>query len=279
MIIHDLQAEHQVFPVELRTPPLFSVPGSIAASFGFGIDDLPDLFGGRTEGHGYMMTKWRTPVPLLNDLQPAVNAATTVAKNWRMDDLPEGEPDFPGCLISARAIIHASAHSYDFAVELYQDMLALRPKDWEKNTTARVAIMARYQAHMPTPAVRAIDHPTIEGALCRMAGFKPGSLVQAGVGKRRALDLANGRSSWRQEEIDGALLPALAGLATTLQEAIPYALDYDEEHLDAMAGLSPALAATVWQMWPSLRNEIEIASPWFSVHRPPSETLDANIVV
>ena len=31
------------------------------------INDLPDLFGGRSESHGYMVTNWRTPVVLLND--------------------------------------------------------------------------------------------------------------------------------------------------------------------------------------------------------------------
>ena len=268
MIITDLAAEHHIFPEDQRTPPLFSVPGSIAASFGLGVKDYPQLFGGRAEGHGYLVTKWRTPVTLLNNLQLAVNVATASAKNWRMDDLPYDEPDYPGCLISARAIIHASAHSHEFAVEIYEQMKELRPEGWEKNPD-RTAVMARFQAALPTQDVAAIDHPTIEGALCRMVGFQPRDIVRTGlVDKRRSLDLLNGRSAWRQDEIDDVLLPALFNVSCKLGDTIPYALDYDAEHLEAMASLWPALAASVWQMWPSLRNNIEEVSPWFSVHRP-----------
>ena len=268
MIITDLKADHYIFPEELRTPPLFSVPGSITASLGLGINDMPHLFGGRTEGHGYMITKWRMPVNLLNDLQLAVNIATTVAKNWRMDDVPADEDDFPGCLVSARAIIHGSTRSYEFAAQLYEEMKDLRPDGWEKSDD-RTLVMRRYQDALPTRAVKCTDHPTIEGALCRMIGFQPGDMVKTGlVDKRRALDLANGRSLWRQDEIDDVFLPALFEASCRLRESIPYDLDYDDDHLDAMAALSPALAATAWQLWPSLRSNIEIASPWFSVHRP-----------
>ena len=269
MIIKDLQADHHIFPEEQRTPPLFSVPGSIAASLGLGVEALPYLFGeGRGEAHGYMQTKWRMPVNLLNSLQPVVNIATTVAKNWRMDDVSPDDDDFPGCLIAARAIIHATTRSYDFAVELYEDMKAMRPEGWEKSD-GRVEVMKRYQAALPTQSVTCTDHSAIEGALLRMIGFQPADLVKTGlVDKRRALDLLNGRSLWRQDEIDDVLMPALYDVAATLQEAIPYDLDYDDDHLDAMAALSPALAATAWQLWPSLRSNIEIASPWFSVHRP-----------
>jgi len=243
MIITDLQAEHHIFAEDERTPPLFSVPGSIAASFGLGIDDLPHLFGGRGEGHGYMVTKWRMPVNLLNELQPAANIAATIAKNWRMDDVPDDEPYFPGCLISARAIIHASAASFDFAVELYERMRDLRPEGWEKDT-GRAAIMARIQSALPSN-VQANDHPTIEGALCRMIGFKPGDILKTGlVVKQRAAELVNGRSLWRQDEIDDVMLPAIYEASCRLQAAIPYDLDYDDEHLDAMAALWPALAAS-----------------------------------
>lgn len=269
MIIKDLQADHHIFPEEQRTPPLFSVPGSITASLGLSIEALPHLFGsGRTEGHGYMQTKWRMPVNLLNQLQPAVNIATTVAKNWRMDDVSADDDKFPGCLISARAIIHGTTRSYEFAVELYQKMATIRPEGWERSEV-RFEVMKRYQAALPTQAVTCTDHPTIEGALLRMIGFQPVNLVKTGlVDKRRALDLLSGRSLWRPDEIDDVFLPALYDAACKLHEAIPFSLDYDDDHLDAIADLSPALAATAWQLWPSLRNNIEIASPWFSVHRP-----------
>lgn len=267
MIINDLQAEHHIFPDDERTPPLFSVPGSIAASLGLGVDDMPKLFGGRTEGHGYMITKWRTPVTMLNDLQPVVNAVATVAKNWRMDDVPDDEPDFPGCLVSARAIIHASTHSYEFAQDIYEQMKELRPDGWEKSDE-RASVLDRFKQAMPAD-VKPVDHATIEGSLCRMIGLKPAYILKTGlVDKRRVAELLNGRSPWREDEVDDVMMPALYEAACRLQQAIPYDLEYDLEHLDAMAALSPALAASAWQLWPSLRSEIEAASPWFSVHRP-----------
>lgn len=266
MIIRDLDYEHQIFDEDQRTPPLFSLPGSIAASFGIGVNDLGALYGGRGQDHGYLITKWRTPAPLLNPLQTAVNIATADAKIWRMDDVPEGDEDiFPGCLISARAIIHASANSHDFAVDLYERMNEMRPAGWERSEE-RVSVMQRYQAALHTQDARMIDHQTIEGAICRMIGFQPKHLAITGlVDKRRAVDLVNGRTLWRQDEVDDVLFPALYEVGCQLQNAIPYDLDWDDDHLEAMAALSPTMAATAWQLWPSLRPHIEAASPWFSV--------------
>jgi len=60
---------------------------------------------------------------------------------------------------------------------------------------------------------------------------------------------------------DDVRLPAVYEVACRLQAAIPYDLDYDDDQLDAMAALWPALVATAWQMWPSLRNNSKSDRP------------------
>jgi len=47
-------------------------------------------------------------------------------------------------LVSARAIIHASAHSSKFAFEICERVKSLRPDGWEKNAD-RITRMERFQ--------------------------------------------------------------------------------------------------------------------------------------
>lgn len=277
MIIRDLQSEHLIFGEEDSTPPLYSVPGSIAASLGLGVEDLPHLFGGRDQTHGYMITKWRMPVNLLNPLQPVVNVMTTKARDLRFTLLPDDtDTEFPGCLIAARTVLFASARSFDDGLYLLRQLQTMRPDDWS-NSEGRTEVMEVTSAMLPLE-VSPKDHTTIEGALCRMMGVQPFDLVRTGICyRRRATDLINGRSEWREDEIDDLLIPAFYDFACKLQEAIPQELPYDDAGRAALAALRPAQAATAWQLWPTLRNEVEACSEWFSVHRLGSKALDENV--
>lgn len=268
MIIKNLEAEHRIFEPEDRTPANASILGSMALSFGFNSNHFPALFG-LEEQHGYMITKWRTPVTQMNKLQALTNAMTAMAKNYRMDDIPDDCPDFPGCYVAARAVVHASARDYDFAVKVYEDLKAVMPHDWVEDTAARLNAMSDFQPLLMNQALTLMDHQTFEGAICQLIGLKPADMVRSGLmDTRRARDLVKGKEDWRPGEIEGVLLPALRDVSSKLRDAIPVDLDIQDSHLDAMRDLSPALTATAWQLWPTLRPEIETVSEWISVHRP-----------
>ena len=126
--------------------------------------------------------------------------------------------------------------------------------------------MERFQQALPSQAVKAIDHRTIEGALCKMIGFQQKVIMNTGlVDKRRAAELVNGRALWRQDEIDDVRLTAVYEVACRLQAAIRYDLDYGDDQLDAMAALWRANSRHRVADVAVVARQIEIGSPGFSV--------------
>lgn len=243
--------------------PGLSILGCICRSLGFKQGDFRILTGVGIRDH-VMNMRIRTPSYLMKRFRPLCSLMAKTAQYYVDDDIPHDFPDWPGCWITARAILIGAAKSSGEAIEIYHDMKEVFPSDWQTNPLRSQLLRCFHQPllHQGLPL---IDHPTIEGAVCTIIGLTRDNLDhRRSICKNDAHALIQGHQEWEKDEIENVFLPLLKDTSQWLQKVIPEG-EADDSHREAIRNLTASQTAMIWQLWPWLRQPIQEESPWIYV--------------
>ena len=254
---------------EARTvAAVVSLPGTIARSVGATLADVPVLFGQPDlyEGHARMTGRWSFPAPALGPLQRMVNAILFDAQTVGLEDIEDVQREAVSALSLARSVLVQAffAEGDDAFVAEALACAGAKLETYGPGDDERADRGDRYASFLPSDRmVELVDPGTVESVVAVMVGIQRADVVSCGVPKSTAAGYLNGREDWLNQAACQLLCERVAETMARIRSAVPL---FDEPATDEQGAmihaLTPAETATMWQLFPIARPEIERWSPW-----------------